>query len=73
MAYVHSIFIKEILMRLDNDGKRGRWIAEILEYGLEIKPTKVVKGQGLEKLLTYGNCKALGFHDILNNSTGDEF
>ena len=28
---------------------RGRWIAKIQEYDLEIKPTKLIKGQGLSK------------------------
>jgi hypothetical protein len=44
IAYVPNSFIKEILIYLDNDGKRGRWIANILEYDLEIKPIKLVKG-----------------------------
>jgi hypothetical protein len=51
VAYVPISTMKEILTQPDNDGKRGRWIANILEYDLEIKPTKLVKGQGLEKLL----------------------
>lgn len=59
-------------MQLDSDGKRGGWIANILEYDLEIKPTKLVKGKGLEKLLTESNCKALGIHAILNNLACDE-
>jgi hypothetical protein len=35
----------------DSDGKRGKWIEKIQEYDLEIKPTKLIKGQGLAKLL----------------------
>jgi len=38
----------------------GRWIAKIQEYDLEIKPTKLVKGQGLAKLLIEKNCEAMG-------------
>jgi len=30
------------------------------KYDLEIKPTKLVKGQGLSKLLTEQNCEAMG-------------
>jgi hypothetical protein len=42
------------------DGKRSKWIAKILEFDLEIKPTKLVKGQGLARLLAKSNCKAMG-------------
>jgi hypothetical protein len=45
-------------------GKEERWIAKILEFDLEIKPTKLVKGQGLAKLLAESNCKALGISFI---------
>jgi hypothetical protein len=59
-AYVPSASVKDILVQPDIDGKRGRWIAKILEFDLEIKPTKLIKGQGLAKLLAESNCKALG-------------
>ena len=44
-------------------GPRGRWVAKIQEYDLEIKPTKLIKGQGLDKMLTKSNEKALGMDD----------
>jgi len=44
IAYVPSASVKEILMQLDIDGKRSKWIAKILEFILKIKPTKLVKG-----------------------------
>lgn len=43
VAYVPNTIVKEILIQLDSDGKRVRWIAKILEYDLEINPTKLVK------------------------------
>lgn len=46
-------------MQLDTEGKRGRWIAKILEFDIEIKPTKLIKGQGLARLITDSNCKAV--------------
>jgi len=52
VAYVPNAVIKDILTQADPDGKRGKWIAKLLEYDIEIKPTKLVKGQGLAKLLT---------------------
>ena len=32
----------------------------LLEYDIEIKPTKLVKGQGLAKLMAQSNYEALG-------------
>ena len=37
-----------------------------MEYDVEIKPTKLAKGQGLAKLLTESNCQALGLNDMFN-------
>jgi hypothetical protein len=64
IAYVPSASVKDILIQPDIDGIRGKWIAKILEFDLEIKPTKLVKGQGLAKLLAESNCKALGINFI---------
>jgi hypothetical protein len=55
VAYVPSASIKEILIQKDIDGKRRKWIAKILEFDLEIKPTKFVKDQGLARLLAESN------------------
>ena len=52
VAYVPNSAVKDVLVQSDVEGKRGNWIAKIQEYDLDIKPTKLVKGQGLEKLLT---------------------
>ena len=40
-------------------GIKGKWVSKIQEYDLEIKPTKLIKGQGLAKMLTQGNEKEL--------------
>jgi ribonuclease HI len=64
IAYVPSASVKDILIQPDMDGKRGKWIAKILEFDLEIKPTKLIKGQGLAKLLAESNCKALGINFV---------
>jgi hypothetical protein len=60
ISYVPSASVKEILIHPDIDGKRSKWIAKILEFDLEMKPTKLVKGKGLARLLAESNCKALG-------------
>jgi hypothetical protein len=64
ISYVPSVDVKEILIQPDIDGKRSKWIAKILEFDLEIRPTKLVKGQGLAKLLVESNCLALGVNFI---------
>ena len=60
MAYVPNSAVKYVLVQSDVEGKRGKWIAKIQEYDLDIKPKKLVKGQGLAKLLTKSNFQALG-------------
>lgn len=50
-TYVPNHVVKTVLTHPDTDGRRGRWIEKILEFDLEIKTTKLVKGQGLTKLL----------------------
>ena len=64
IAYVRSTSVKDILIQPDIDGRRGKWIAKILEFDLDIKPTKLIKGQGLAKLLAESNYKALEINCI---------
>jgi len=52
IAYVPSSAINDVLIQPDNEGKRVRWIDKIQKYDLDIKLTKLLKGQGLENLLT---------------------
>jgi hypothetical protein len=70
-AYVPSASVRDILVQPDIDGRRGRWIAKIMEFDLEIKPTKLVKGQGLAKLLAESNCEALGVNSV-NTCSGNQ-
>jgi hypothetical protein len=51
-TYVPISSAKEILVQLDSEGKRGKWIVKLLEYVLYINPTKLIKGKGLTKLLS---------------------
>lgn len=44
---------------MDSDGRNGKWITKLQEYDMEIKPTKLVKGQWLVRLLTEANYVAL--------------
>jgi len=69
IAHVPSAATKEILIQPDIDGRSSKWIAKILEFDLEIKPTKLIKGQGLAKLLDEANCQALGI-SFINECSG---
>jgi hypothetical protein len=51
IAYVLTNAIKYIFVQLDSDGRRSRWLDKIQDFDLEVKPTKIVKGQGLARLL----------------------
>jgi hypothetical protein len=72
IAYIPSTFVKDILIQPNLDGRRSKWIAKILEFDLEIKPTKLVKGQSLGNLLVEYNCKALGVNFIKNCSENQQ-
>ena len=61
-VYVPSATIKDILTQAELDGRRARWISTLLEYDIEIKPTKLLKGQGLAKLMAQSNHEALGIN-----------
>jgi hypothetical protein len=51
ITYVPTNIIKDILVHPNSDGRRGRWLAKIQEFDIEVKPTKLFKGQGLARLL----------------------
>jgi hypothetical protein len=73
IAYVPSSLVKEILIQPDIDGKRSKWISNILEFDLEVKPTKLVKVQGLPRFLVESNCKALEVNFMSTNSINQRF
>ena len=64
IAYVPSSVVREILVQPDSKGRRGKWILKLLEYDLDIKPTKLIKGHGLAKLLAESNFQALGINHV---------
>lgn len=63
-TFVPNAIVKDILTQPDRDGRRGKWISLLLEYDLEIKPTNLVKGQGLSKLISQSNDDSLGINFI---------
>eukprot|EP00253_Pinus_taeda_P004425 PITA_04425 len=55
IAFVPHSAIKDILTQTNFLGTCARWVTKIQEYDLEIRPTKLVKGQGLAQMLTEGS------------------
>lgn len=43
IAYVPNVVVKDNLTKNGPDGKRGKLVAIILEYDIEIKPTNLIK------------------------------
>eukprot|EP00253_Pinus_taeda_P001883 PITA_01883 len=72
LAYVPNVVVKDVLVQIDPEGRRGKWIAALLEYGVEIKPTNLVKGQGLAKLMAESNLHALDINLIVGMSDENE-
>jgi hypothetical protein len=63
IAYVPHSTVKDILAQQDCLGTRGKWVSKIQEYDLEIKPTKLIKGQGLSQMMAEGNEVSLGMKE----------
>jgi hypothetical protein len=72
IAYVPSVVVKGILIQPDLDRRRSKWISIILEFFLEIKPTKIVKGQGLANILAESNCRYLEVNFINTRSENQQ-
>ncbi len=72
IAYVPNTAVKDVLMQNDPEGRRGMWIEVMLEYDLEIKPTKLIKGQDLEKLMVESNLHALDINLIVAMSEDED-
>ena len=72
LAYVPNIFVKDILVQTDPEGRRGKWIAALLEYDVEVRPTKLVKGQVLAKLMAESNLHILDINLIAAMSDENE-
>lgn len=72
IAYVPNTVVKYVLLQTDLEGRRGKWIATMLEYDLEINPTKLIKGQGLGKLMAKSNLHALDINLIATMSDEED-
>jgi hypothetical protein len=43
ITYVPSPSMKDVLTQPDIDGKRAKWIANLIKFDIEVNPTKLVK------------------------------
>lgn len=68
IVYVSSASVKDVLTQLDFDGRRDKWIAKLIEFNIELKPTKIVRGQGLAKMMAKENCRMLDMNCIGTSS-----
>ena len=62
IVFVLSAAIKDIMTQAKPNGRKAKWIATLLEYDIEIRPTKLEKGKGLAKLMAQSNHEALGIN-----------
>lgn len=58
VAYVPSATVNEIFTQQETIGWRCRWINRIQDFDIDIQITKLVRGQGLEKLMAKTNLEA---------------
>ena len=72
IAYVPNAAVKDVLVQTDPEGRWGRWIATLLEYDVEIKPTNLIKGKRLAKLMAESNLHALDINLIAAMSKENE-
>ena len=73
IAYVPSGSVKDVLVQPDIDGKRSKWVAKMIEFDIEIKPVKLVRGQGLARLLAEENCRALKIYEEEKGTANFQF
>jgi hypothetical protein len=69
VAYVPSASMKDVFTQPDIDGKRVKWITKLIDFDIDVNPSKLVKGQGLAKILMKENCDLLDINFIGESST----
>ena len=51
-AFVPYPTINDVFSQKHFLGLRGKWVSQIHEYNLDIKPNRIIKWQGLPKMIT---------------------
>ena len=68
ICHVPTSVVKDIITQPNPEGIRWKWIAILLEYDLEIKPTKLIKGHRPARIMAQYKCDALSLHTIVELS-----
>lgn len=63
-----SATVKNVLTQTNSDGRREKWIAKMIEFNIEMKPTRLVKAQRLAKLLAEENRRSLDIDSLYANA-----
>jgi len=58
-SFIPYPIVKDVLSQQYCLRSRGKWVSQIHEYDFEIKPSKIIKGQWLDKMLTKRNQEAI--------------
>ena len=58
IAFVPNAPIKDLFSQKEVSGRRCRWINRIQKFNIEIQITKLVRGQGLAKVMAQSNLDA---------------
>lgn len=58
IAYVSNVAVKDVFVQTKVTRRRCRWINRIQEFDIQIQITKLVRGQGLAKLMAELNFEA---------------
>lgn len=59
VAYMPNATVKDIFRQTETTGQRCRWINQIQEFSIDIQITKLVRGQGLARLMAESKLDAV--------------
>lgn len=64
VAYVANAIVKDIFRQSEVTGRRCRWINQVQEFNINIQITKIVRGQGLFKLMVESNLEVSQVNNV---------
>ena len=71
IAFVPTTTMKDIFSQQEVSGRRCKWINRIQEFNIDIQITKLVRGQGLAKLMIDANIEANQINQLGDNCRED--
>lgn len=55
IAFIPNVAVKDIFSQQEVSGRRYRWINRIQEFNIDVQIAKLVRGQGLAKIMAETN------------------